>query len=104
MMRLTDREKVIGACALAVGLVVGLWAGLWLLPAEALNVPTNVQETPTGTVERAVYLPVPKSFFGVTISVPAVAAWYSYVRLRDDPSEATEEEVRNAVSDGGHDR
>jgi len=104
MIQLTTREKAIGACALAVGLVVGLWAGLWLLPVEALNVPTDVQETPTGTVERAVYLPVPKSFFGVTIGALAIAAWYSYVRLRDEPSEATDEDVQTAVSDGGTDR
>ncbi|SDC05984.1 hypothetical protein [Natrinema hispanicum] len=104
MIEVTDREKSIGACALAVGLVVGLWAGLWLLPVEALDVPTDVQETSTGTVERAVYLPVPRSFFGVTIAGMAIAAWYSYTRLRDEPSEATEEEVRNAVSDGGTDR
>ena len=104
MIGFSDREKAVIACALAVGIVVGLWAGLSLLPPEALDVPTDEQTTPNGTVERTVYLPVPRSFFGVTIIVPAIAAWYSYTRLREVPSEATDEDVQTAVSDGGSDR
>lgn len=104
MIRLSDREKAIVACALAVGIVVGLWVGLSLLPVEALDVPTDERTTSTGTVERAAYLPVPWSFFAVTIGVPVIAVWYSYTQLRDESSEATDEDVQKAVSDGGSDR
>lgn len=102
MKGFTDREKAIVAWALAVGIVVGLWAGLFMLPAEALDVPTDQRETSYGeTVERAVYLPVPRIFFAVTVTAPVLAGWYSYSRLWNESSEEPDEDVQNAVSDGG---
>ncbi|OIB57432.1 hypothetical protein [Natrialba sp. SSL1] len=100
-IELTDREKSILACALAIGLVMGLWAGLHLLPAEALDVPTEERETATGTTERAAYLPVPRIFFAITVLAPTAAVWYSYNRLRDQPEGATDEDVQEAIADGG---
>jgi|AntDeeMinimDraft_5_1070356.scaffolds.fasta_scaffold01043_4 hypothetical protein len=105
MKGFTDREKAIVAWALAVGIVVGLWAGLFMLPAEALDVPTDQRETSYGeTVERAVYLPVPRIFFAVTVTAPVLAGWYSYSRLWTGSSEEPDEDVQNAVSDGGTDQ
>ena len=101
---LTDREQAILAIALAAGLVVGLWAGLFMLPVEALNVPTEERSVGTNgeTTERALFLPVPRSYFLVTISAPIVAVWYSYGRLRDDPEESVDEETHQTVTDGGY--
>ncbi|MFC7232170.1 hypothetical protein ACFQMM_13700 [Saliphagus sp. GCM10025308] len=100
----TDRERAILAMALAGGLVVGLWAGLFMLPAEALNVPTEERSTgPAGeTTERALFLPVPRSYFLVTLTAPVVAVWYSYGRLREDPEESTDEDTHQMIVDGGN--
>ncbi|UTF52821.1 hypothetical protein [Natronosalvus rutilus] len=100
---LTNRERAIFAMTFAVGLVVGLWAGLFMLPAEALNVPTEERSTGPGgeTAERALFLPVPRSYFFVTITAPIVAAWYSYGRLREETEESTDEDAHETIVDGG---
>ncbi|MCU4750963.1 hypothetical protein OB919_03025 [Halobacteria archaeon AArc-curdl1] len=101
---LSDRERAILAIALAVGLIVGLWAGLFMLPAEALNVPTEEQSVGASgeTTERALFLPVPRSYFLVTITAPIVAVWYSYGRLRADSEEVTDEGTHQAATEGGY--
>jgi ABC-type cobalamin/Fe3+-siderophores transport system ATPase subunit len=65
----------------------------------------HVKDEETGeTVERAVYLPVPRIFFAVTVTAPVLAGWYSYSRLWTGSSEEPDEDVQNAVSDGGTDQ
>ena len=83
-LELTDREKAIVAIAAAAGVVVGLWAGLWMLPAEALAVPTHESESGGTTTTSPAFYPVPSTFFGVTLLVPAAAIWFAYVKTRDD--------------------
>ncbi|AFO55978.1 MULTISPECIES: hypothetical protein [unclassified Natrinema] len=79
----TDREKAIAACAVAVGIVAGMWVGLWLLPAEALNVPMDVTKRQGETYTSPEFRPVPSSFLIVTITAPALAIYYSYVKLSE---------------------
>ncbi|MEY7852163.1 hypothetical protein AB7C87_23515 [Natrarchaeobius sp. A-rgal3] len=103
MTDFSEREKAIVACTLAAGFVMGMWAGLWMLPVEALDVPVHESQQNGHTTTSPAFYPVPSVFFGVTIGLPLVAVGYGYLKTRDVPEEATDEDVRHAVADGGLD-